>query len=363
MKLNSLPDEADGFKAYPVEFCGIESYLIIPSIDAKWNRQNLIYRSLIVRGSDFEVCSSGFSKFMNYGEKPDAYPDPEKFRDWVITEKKDGSLVICDYFNDKFNMRTRGTVSHTSQDNAEDFELLPILYPELPEFLKQNSNYSLLFEVMTPNNVIVLRSDEVTFTFLGGINKQDCSALPQSQVDAIAQTLGLPQPEKYKFNDLTDLISIVSAWRGKEGVVVAYNNNQNMVKFKGEWYCCLHRIKSELSSENNLIEYYVKEGMPNYQTFYNTILTSFDFEIAEQLKGSISRMVDAGKNVKNTVTHMQEFIRGMSKFESRKEQALAIIQSYGGEKNNKSGMCFKILDGKELSKEDYIKLMWQNLKN
>jgi hypothetical protein len=363
MKLENLPSESDGFKTYPVEFCGIASYLIIPAIDAKWDKTNLKFRSLIVRGSDFEVLSSGFPKFCNYGEKPDAYPDPEKFRDWTVTEKKDGSLLIADYVNSQFSMRTRGTVSYITQENAEDFEWLPILYPKLSEYISQNPEYSLLFEIMTPNNIIVLRSDEVAFTFLGGINKKDCSVIPQDKVDEIANICGLPQPDKHKFNNLTELVSIVSAWRGKEGVVVAYNNNQNRVKIKGEWYLVLHRIKSELSSENNLIEYYVKEGMPDYQKFYDTILNSFDFEIAEQLKGSISRMVDAAKNVKNIVSHMQEFVRGMAKFGSRKEQALAIIQSYGGEKNNKSGMCFKILDGKELSKDDYIKLMWQNLKN
>jgi hypothetical protein len=154
MKLNQLPKEEDGFKYYPVEFCGIESYLIIPNIDAKWTKHNLHMRSLIVRGSDFEVLSSGFPKFFNAGEKPDAYPDPEKHKDWIINSKIDGSLLIADYVNDQFSMRTRGTASYVTQDNAADFEQLLIKYPFVLNALKENQDLSFLFEIVTPNNWI-----------------------------------------------------------------------------------------------------------------------------------------------------------------------------------------------------------------
>jgi len=42
------PVENGCFQINPVNFCGIDSYLIVPQIDAKWNADILHYRSLIV---------------------------------------------------------------------------------------------------------------------------------------------------------------------------------------------------------------------------------------------------------------------------------------------------------------------------
>jgi hypothetical protein len=50
----------------------------------------------------FEVLSSGFPKFFNAGEKPDAYPNPDKYKDWTIGTKIDGSLMNVDFVNDIF---------------------------------------------------------------------------------------------------------------------------------------------------------------------------------------------------------------------------------------------------------------------
>jgi predicted CopG family antitoxin len=159
---------------------------------------------------------------------------------------------------------------------------------------------------------------------------------------------------------LEETIKTVKEWKGKEGIVISYNDNQNRIKIKSDWYCWIHKIKSQLNSESNLIEYYVNEGLPSYKKFYETIKNNFDWELAEQMTSEISKMVDCGKKVKKNIKGMESFINTIKHYPTRKEQAQQIIASYSGE-TNRSSMLFTLLDGKKLSNDQLIKLMHQNL--
>lgn len=356
MRIN-FPKEEDGFRMHPHKFCGKDAFLIIPEIDAKWTKDNLFYRSMIVDKKG-NVLDCGYPKFFNASEKEDCYPDPTKFKDWIVQDKVDGSLLIATYCNDQFSMRTRGTASYLVQENAADFELLPQKYPKVVEFLKENSHLSLLFEIVTPNNIIVIRPKEVEFYLLGAINKNGLCVVTSHELTEIWRKIGCVQmPQSYQFDGVSDLkaiVKMVKDWKGKEGVVLSYNNNQNRIKLKSDWYCFVHKIKSQLNSENNLIEYYVDHQMPDYNTLYNLIETEFDFEIAKQLEEEIQKLVERGEKVKHTVESMKDFVTSIRNFETRKQQAEHIITSYG--KANKASFVFSLLDGKELTREQLIKL-------
>jgi T4 RnlA family RNA ligase len=359
MKID-FPKEKDGFKYHSHEFCGLDSFLIIPEIDAKWNKDNLCYRSLII-DKEGNVLSSGFPKFFNYKEKPDCYPDPKKFQDWTILNKMDGSLLIADFVNGVFSMRTRGTATYKNQKNYKDFELLPQKYPKITEYLKCNQKYSLLFEILTPNNVIVIQPKEIDFYFLGAVNKETLQMVNGEELLTMWRQIGCPlTPEQYVFNsfiDIETLYEMIKQWKGKEGIVLLYNNGQNRIKLKSDWYCFIHSIKSQLNSESNLIEYYVESGMPDYDVFYKKIETEFDFELAQQLNHLILKVCNVGNEAKDIIKNMNEFVLSIRNFENRKDQAQHIISTYG--KLERSSFVFSILDGKQLSKNQLIKLIHQ----
>ena len=197
----TLPKEEDNFFVKPVTYCNKEAYLVNPKVEVKWTKENLIFRSLIVDADTLKVLSSGWPKFFNYGEKPDCYPNPERYNDWKCEEKKDGSLLIADYVNGQFSMRTRGTVSYATQENAKDFELLPQQHPKVVEFLKENSHLSLLFEIVTPNNVIVIRPKEIEFYLLGAIDKNNMSVVTSAELTEIWRKIGpISIPRIYTFS-------------------------------------------------------------------------------------------------------------------------------------------------------------------
>ena len=361
MKID-LPIEEGYFNITPKTFCGIESYLITPQIDAKWNKNNLHLRSIIV-SKDGEVLSCGFKKFFNFGEKTDCYWNPEDYNDWYITEKLDGSLLIADYVNGQFNMRTRGTVSYIEQENSSDFELLPKKYPKILEEFPNFSNLSLLFEIVTPNNVIVIRPKDVEFYLLGAINKENLQMVSTEELLDIWRKIGCPtSPTHYVFSNfqkLSEITEDIKKWKGKEGIVLNYNKGQNKIKIKSDWYLFCHRVKSQLNSQNNLIEYYVECGLQDYDNFYKKIETEFDFEIANQLKDLILKICEAGEKTKKDIEHLKDFAHSIRCFENRKQQAEYINKTYSS--SNKTSYVFSLLDGKELSKLQIIKLINQNI--
>ena len=363
MKID-LPIEEGYFHINPCNFCGEESYLITPQADAKWNKNNLHLRSIIV-DKEGNVNSCGFFKFLNYLEKPDCYPNPEKYYDWCIEEKKDGSLLIVDFHNGVFNMRTRGTSSYKAQNNNKEFELLPSMYPKVVEYLSKNNHLSLLFEMETPSNVIVIRQKEVKFTFLNAVDKRTLKMVDPEKLLELWRDIGCPpSPEKYYFNETRDLHSIYSLikiWKGREGIVLTYNNGQNKLKFKSDWYVFISRIKSQLNSTNNLIEYYIQSEMPNKEDFLKKIEIDYDYEIVIQLKDEISKICHTGEEVKKIVNNMKEFVQSIRGFENRKDQAQHILTTYRN--TNKSSFVFSLLDGKELDDIQIFKLMNQTLEN
>ena len=133
------------------------------------------------------------------------------------------------------------------------------------------------------------------------------------------------------------------------------------MKCKADLYLVKHRLKSELNSESNFVEFYVQEGMPDYQEFFNAVEKVVDFETATAFRGRISKVVDAGKEVNRILNHMDDFVSSIKSLKTRKEQADMIIGSYGP--TNRAAFCFTKLDNKPLTKEQIIKLFWQTLKN
>ncbi len=145
-------------------------------------------------------------------------------------------------------------------------------------------------------------------------------------------------------------------------MVVYSKNDQMLHKVKGAWYLKLHYLKSELSNIEKVLDVWLEQGMPEYQTFYNYIFTTFDYELAEQCRGMISRICDAKKEVDLIVSGMNDFVNNRLKtLPTRKLQAEQVISAYGN--TNRASFLFKLLDGKSLGKEEYKKLLFQVLKN
>jgi T4 RnlA family RNA ligase len=320
-------------------------------------------RSVVVN-YDGEVISAGFPKFTNWGENPDNFPVPNSLRNCTIMEKLDGSLLIVSKYKGQYILRTRGTVDASTLANGHELELFKEKFlKSLTHDTPDTWNVSILFEWVSPINKIVLNyGDEPDWYVVGIVHHSDYSLYSQEDLDMWAKNKRFKRPATYTFTDVNDLLQNVDQWKGKEGVCVYSKNDQTIHKVKGAWYLALHHMKSELSNIEKIMDVWLEQGMPDYNTFYNYIVTTFDFELAEQIKGTISRIVDGKKEVNKIVDGMNNFVNSRLRLlPTRKEQAQLVISSYG--ETNRAAFVFKILDNRPLGKEEYKKLLFQVLKN
>ena len=366
MKIDLDTVDRESFMVHEHSLNGEIVYLVQPKhIGAKWKNDNLHFRSSVWNYNG-ELISASFPKFFNWSEQPDLSPVPNSLKNTTVVEKLDGSTLIVSKYNGQYILRTRGTVDASTMANGHELELFKdtILKTLESKIVTWSTwKFSILFEWVSPINKIVLNyGDEPDWYLVGMICHDDYELHSQSDLDDFAKRHNLKRPATYTFTDVNDLLQNVDQWKGKEGVCVYSKNDQSIHKVKGAWYLALHHMKSELSNIEKVMDVWLEQGMPDYNTFYNYIFTTFDFELAEQVKGMISRIVDGKKEVNKIVEGMNSFVNNrLRSLPSRKEQAQLVISSYG--ETNRASFLFKLLDGKSLGKEEYKKLMFQVLKN
>jgi hypothetical protein len=340
-------------------------YLVQPvHVGVNWTQENKIFRSS-VWDSDGNLVSGGFPKFTNWGENPINFPVPTSLKNTSIVEKIDGSLLIVSRWRGNYILRTRGTVDATKLDNGYELETFKRnILPKLDFECGQREDtwiVSFLFEWVSPTQRIILNYGDVPQWFLVGLVWHNNYALAtQATLNDTAQRHELLRPSSYTFPTIEDLMVNVERWKGKEGVVIYSGDGQVLHKVKALEYLTKHRFKSEATLENTL-NLYFSMGRPEYKEFEKKLIEAFDYECFEMIRGFISVIYDASKEVQKIVDGIDLFIKNtLIHLPSRREQSLKILSSYGN--TNRSSFVFTRLDGKSLTNDQLIKLFWQVLK-
>jgi hypothetical protein len=344
-------------------FIGNEQvFLVQPQhIGVSWTKDTMIFRSSVWSASG-ELVSASFPKFFNLGEHPELTPVPNSLKATSLLQKLDGSTLILSRYKGVTIKRTRGTVDVTKQDNGYEVDYLLEKYPKVKEILESADtlSYSLIFEWTTPTNPIVINyGDEPDMVLIGIIFHDTYRLATQAYLDIEAIALGVKRPQRYSFDTVEQMQASVAEFKGVEGLCLYFNNDQNILKCKGEWYPRAHRFKSDVASVEKIVDLWFGMDCLDYQSFIEFITNTYDYEIAQQCRGNVSNICDAWKEVKVIVASMQEKANSLSGM-SRKEAAGVILQAYST--TNRASMVFALLDGKSLTTDQYKKLLFQCLK-
>lgn len=361
--LNAIRADADNFMVHEHFIGSTPVYLIQPvHIGTSWNKNNLINRSAVVT-ADGTPVSLSWKKFANFGEKPEVFNVPSSLEGCEAMEKIDGSTLIVSTFGEHLVIRTRGTVDASKQDNGWEIDFLKQKYPlAFSNAVVTSGTTSVIFEWYSPNNKIVLDyGDEPLLYLTGIINHRYYSYVSQDVLDIYAKEWGVLRPRRYKFETLDQLQTAVKAFRGVEGVCLYFRDGQEITKIKGIHYLLCHRMKSEVSSLEKVIDLWFVRGQPSYQEFFDWVSANIDYEVAVMARGHMSQICDGWKEVEKIVHGINNFLTPfMVSDRPRKDVAQAIQQAYGS--TGRSAMCFTIYDRKPLSDEQKKKLLYQVLK-
>jgi T4 RnlA family RNA ligase len=347
--------DTESFKVKAGEINGNPVFLINPAdFDCKWTKDNLRFRSLLVDNYG-NILSHSLRKFFNFTEKPDLYPNPENFNDLILEGKIDGSLVCVDWIFGSLNLRTRGTINYKTLENAADFDYIIQKYPNLESVARANSDDTLLFEITTPNNVIILKyENEPEIRFLGFIHKKTGLYYPAYSESGkeYVKHIGCKVPEIYKIEgSLLDINDNIKKWENKEGCVLKYGDSQNFIKFKSLQYLNLHRFKSQCNL-NNLLDLFFQYDCPDFVTFLDKIEKDFDFECMVQAKSLCIQIFDTYLSCLDDIYNLKQIVE-QNKDLTAKEFAIKILAEY---KDN-SSYLFTLRKLGELNKKDIRKLI------
>jgi len=180
-----------------------------------WDNFTLSCRGLVVDSK--KIVALPFPKFFNYGEMSKYIPKCN----YKVYEKYDGSLIVMYYYNGEWRAHTKNAFDNEQSRYFRE----RIKKVDLHTF---NKDRTYLFEVIYPENRIVIKYDFAGFVFLSSYDLND----------GTEYIMRGPKTYNIDFEQAKENLKIL---KNKEGYVVRFENGYR-VKLKCDEYCRLHAI-------------------------------------------------------------------------------------------------------------------------
>jgi len=278
-----------------------------------WNPFTLMARGLIVDMMEKRVVAHTFPKFFNYGELGATLPNMS----FTTSEKMDGSMGICAFYRNRWRVSTRGSFTSDQaiwgdkwlHGNADIDRMVP--------------SCTYLFEIIYPENRIVVKYDFEGLALLGvymdGVEISPINGF----ISQIAETLKVRVAKQHEFASINDILPLLSTLSGnEEGFVVRFENGTR-VKFKGDAYCKLHALISNITP------------LGVWRLFENDInidLTEIMKDIPEEFHGDFNNIVLILKSSYHSILAKAKMVAESTDHMSDKEVGLRLnelVETYG----------------------------------
>lgn len=272
------------------------------SLEGKWNEATVQCRGVIV-DSDYNILSRPFEKFFNYEEIEDKSTIPGGAA--TAYEKIDGSLGITYWIDNIPYIATRG--SFVSEQAQHATNLLHTKYADLWDFMRTNRGFTFLFEIVYPENrVVVDYGDLDDIILLAIVNNEH----PENEIPIELYANYFHTAKCYgAFEDWLGIREKFDG-QGREGFVLKFDNGFRM-KMKYEDYFRLHRLRTYLTKKH--IFEFVETGR---LAELDEMVEQFD----EEIKMSVTKILEEFTDRFNEIE--EEARAEYREFDTDKEAAL-----------------------------------------
>lgn len=210
------------------------------TFDRAWSEYTRRARGIIFEEETGNIVARPFPKFFNLGEIEEAFITNLPNEPYKIFDKVDGSLGIIYYYDSKWNVATRGSLSSEQAIRGQE-----ILKKYDVSMLDTSITY--LAEIIYPENRII--SDYGTqedLVLLGAIDTQTGIDLRRGHLVDDANLSGMPICKEYDLTIEQAVEKSKTLPKLEEGFVVQYLSGFR-VKIKGVEYMKIAKIISHLS--------------------------------------------------------------------------------------------------------------------
>ena len=275
------------------------------------DRQTAIMRELrgLMFDHDGNVISRRFQKFFNFGEREDV-TTLDLSKPHTILEKLDGSMITPVWINGYIRWCTKMGVTDVASQ-AEAFVAENSKYMEFAETLLPS--YTPIFEWCSRSQRIVIDYPEDQLVLVAIREVSNGLYVVKELVEAIANQYDIPVVKAMApMSNLDDFIVELRKREDIEGVVIRFDDG-HMVKIKTDAYITLHRAKSLLENERDVVECVLTDKVDDLLA----ILPDTDKERLIKFRD------DVISDVNNVVFKVNYFLKKLREFNvSRKQFSL-----------------------------------------
>lgn len=237
-------------------------------------------RGIIIDLDEMKVISRPFDKFGNYGE---SYVEELDWASARVQEKMDGSLMKIWFYNDSWYISTNGTIDAFSVKNNEEYNFgkmfLKAIEEQKPDLLVcggiLNPEYTYMFELIGPQNQIVVKYDKLEIYHIGTRHN-----LTGEEIDV---DIGIQKPKEYNLHSLEDCIEFAKTFKAQEheGFVVV-DGQWRRVKIKSPEYIIAHGlVNNSVLTTKKALDLIFQGDMGEYLTYFPEKKEVFDKVMAE----------------------------------------------------------------------------------
>jgi RNA ligase len=207
--------------------------------EKKWTKHTENSRGTIYEKSTKRVIAKSFPKFFNFSELSiSKQRNILKQNNFEVFTKEDGSLGNVFFYNDKWNVTTRGSFE---SDQAVKATRMLSKY----NLSRLNKNFTYIVEIIYPENrIIVNYGSKEELVLLASFETETGSDL---KLSGLEDWLPFPIAESHKFNSIEEVIEAVSKMdSNSEGFVVKLLSGERF-KVKSPEYLKIARLMSRMS--------------------------------------------------------------------------------------------------------------------
>jgi len=272
----------------------IYSYSSSCAYEKKWNIYTLCARGLILDVANKKIVALPFPKFFNYSELENFILPNEPFE---CFDKIDGSLAVIYYYENQWNIATKGAFASDQAIWAKNW------FDSHINQKNMHKDYTYLAEIVYHENRIVVNYDIAGLFLLGAYDVVCGQEIDINYLFEQNDNIGFFTPKKYEFQNIADAVENIQTWdASREGVVVRYQSGLRL-KVKGGDYCRLHRIISgctplavwEAMRDCQDIEQMRKHLPEEFRADIDTIVSIFEQKYEKNLtilKEDVERFAD-----------------------------------------------------------------------
>lgn len=224
-------------RAHPeAEHLVLYCYTQQATFSGEWDSFVEAARGIVLDTRTKMVVATPFPKFFNYGERGRFDLPSEPFE---VFEKLDGSLAIVFHDGETWRVATKGSFISEQAKWATAW---------LNErgFAGLRSGVTYLFEIIYPENQIVVRYDFSGLVMLGAYSATG-EEIETEDLWVIARMLGTRVATSYHYESIEEIMDAVAKFGSdREGFVVRFESGYR-VKVKGAEYLRVHRLASRIT--------------------------------------------------------------------------------------------------------------------